>query len=45
MMPSGDGACFPRLLQGTYVTQYLPNAPINVETVAQQFNAAMGDIS
>ena len=45
MMASTDGACLPQLLQGIYVTQYLPNAPINVKTVAQQFNAAMGDIS
>lgn len=32
-------------LQGIYVTQYLPNAPVDVKMVAQQFNAAMGDIS
>jgi hypothetical protein len=44
-MPSGDLPYLPCLLQGIYVTQYLPNAPINVKTVAQQFNAAMGDIS
>lgn len=33
------------LLQGVYVTQFLPNAPVAVQTVAQQFNAAVGDIS
>jgi hypothetical protein len=43
MLP--DSVCSPQYSQGIYVTQYLPNAPVNVKTVAQQFNAAMGDIS